>query len=72
MWDFSWVLRRNEDGLMNYFRMPFDNGAVEGISNKTKVVSHKAYGFQTAKSLTRNLYQCMAHLPLPKTVHRFA
>lgn len=72
MREFAWMLRRHQDDLMNYFRMPIHNGTVEGLNNKAKVISHKAYGFRTAKSYIRNLYHCMAELPLPKTVHTFA
>lgn len=72
MRDFAWMLRRRQDDLMNYFRMPIHNGTVEGLNNKAKVISHKAYGFRTAKNYIRNLYHCMAELPMPKTVHTFA
>lgn len=34
--------------LLNYFDAPIDNGIVEGLSNKVKVIIHKAYGFKTA------------------------
>ena len=69
--DFAWMLRRHEAGILNYFRMPIDNGTVEGLNNKAKLVIHRAYGFRTAKNYIRNLYHCMADLPLPKTVHTF-
>ena len=72
MREFAWMLRRHQDDLMNYFRMPIHNGTVEGLNNKAKVISHKAYDFRTAKSYIRNLCHCMAELPLPKTVHTFA
>ena len=72
MRDFAWMLRRHQDDLMNYFRLPIHNGTVEGLNNKAKVISHKAYGFRTAKTFIRNLYHCMADLPLPETVHTFA
>jgi transposase len=71
MREFAWMLRRHQTDLMNYFRMPIHNGTVEGLNNKAKVISHKAYGFRTAKSYIRNLYHCMAELPLPITVHTF-
>lgn len=71
MREFAWMLRRHQDDLMNYFRMPIHNGTVEGLNNRAKVISHKAYGFRTAKSYIRNLYHCMAGLSLPKTVHTF-
>jgi len=71
MRQFAWMLRRHEQGLMNYFKMPLHNGTVEGLNNKAKVISHKAYGFRTPKNYIRNLYHCMAGLPLPKTMHTF-
>ena len=69
--DFAWMLRRHEDDILNYFRMPIDNGTVEGLNNKAKLIIHKAYGFRTAKNYIRNLYNGMADLPLPQTVHTF-
>ena len=71
MRDFAWMLRRHQDDILNYFRMPIDNGTVEGLNNKAKIIIHKAYGFRTASTYIRNLYHCMADLPLPKTVHTF-
>lgn len=71
MRQFAWMLRRHEDGLMNYFEIPIHNGTVEGLNNKAKVISHRAYGFRTPKNYIRNLYHCMADLPLPKTMHTF-
>jgi len=50
MRDFAWMLRRHQQGLLNYFNMPIHNGTVEGPNNKAKVISHKAYGFRTAKN----------------------
>ena len=69
--DFAWMLRRHEADILNYFRMPIDNGTVEGLNNKAKLIIHRAYGFRTAANYIRNLYHCMADLPLPKTVHTF-
>jgi transposase len=40
MRDFAWMLRRHQDGLLNYFRMPINNAIVEGLNNKAKVISH--------------------------------
>jgi transposase len=69
--DFAWMLRRHEADILNYFRMPIDNGTVEGLNNKAKLVIHKAYGFRTAKNYIRNLYHCLGDLPMPTTVHTF-
>jgi len=69
--DFAWMLRRHERDILNYFRTPIDNGTVEGLNNKAKLIIHRAYGFRTAANYIRNLYHCMADLPLPQTVHTF-
>jgi transposase len=71
MREVAWMLRRHQDGLLSYFRMPVNNGIVEGLNNKAKVMSHKAYGFLTAQRYIQNLYHCMLDLPLPQNVHTF-
>ena len=71
MRDFAWMLRRHEENILNYFKMPINNGTVEGLNNKAKVISHRAYGFRSAKNYILNLYHCMAGLPEPKILHKF-
>jgi transposase len=71
MRDFAWMVRRHEENILTWFQMPIHNGTVEGLNNKAKVVSHKAYGFRTASNYIRNLYHCMSDLPEPPLVHRF-
>lgn len=71
MQEVSNLLRRHEENILTYFDMPISNGIVEGLNNKAKVISHRAYGFRTAKNFILNLYHCMADLALPTTLHRF-
>ena len=71
MRDFAWTLRRHEEDILNYFDVPISNGAVEGMNNKAKVVSHRCYGFRTAKTFITALYHCLGKLPEPRLVHRF-
>jgi transposase len=72
MQDFALLLKRHEENILTYFDMPISNGAVEGLNNKAKVISHRAYGFRSAKNYILNLYHCMGDLPMPITLHRFA
>ena len=65
------LLKRHETNIVTYFDMPISNGIVEGLNNKAKVISHRAYGFRTAKNFITNLYHCMGDLPMPTTLHRF-
>jgi len=71
MRDFAWLVRRHEENILSYFKMPIHNGSVEGLNNKAKVISHKAYGFRSARNYILNLYHCMADLPQPKLLHTF-
>jgi transposase len=68
---FAWMVRKHEEGILNYFKMRITNGTVEGLNNKAKMISHRAYGFRTPNTFIKNLYLCMADLPRPQTVHRF-
>ena len=65
------LIKRHEENILTYFDMPISNGIVEGLNNKAKVISHRAYGFRTAKNYILNLYHCMADLTMPTTLHRF-
>jgi len=69
--DFAWMLRRHEEGILGFFDERISNGAVEGMNNKAKVVSHRCYGFRTAKNYILALYHCLGNLPEPDLVHRF-
>jgi transposase len=71
MRDFAWLVRRHEENILTYFDQPINNGTVEGLNNKAKVISHRAYGFRSPQNYIRNLYLCMAGLPMPKLVHTF-
>ena len=71
MRDFAWMLRRHENGILSYFDERISNGAVEGMNNKAKVVSHRCYGFRTATTYITALYHCLGDLPEPELVHKF-
>lgn len=71
MRDFAWMLRRHQDGILAYFKLRIDNGAVEAMNNNAKQVSHRAHGFRTPATFATNLYHCLGKLPLPIPVHKF-
>lgn len=71
MRDFAWMLRRHQEDILNYFDLRIDNGAVEGMNNKAKIVSHRCYGFRTASTYITALYHCLGNLPELKLVHKF-
>lgn len=69
--DFAWMVRRHEEGILNYFKVPISNGIVEGLNNKAKVISHRAYGFRTVGTYKLVLYHCMGKLPRPVSSFKF-
>lgn len=71
MRDFAWMVRKHQDDVLNYFKVPIDNGAVEGLNNKAKAISHRAYGYRTAETFKLALYHGMGKLPEPQLTHKF-
>lgn len=71
MRDFAWMIRRHQGEILNYSDLAISNGAVEGLNNKAKVVSHRSYGFRKAATYITALYHCLGKLPRPPALHKF-
>jgi transposase len=67
------TVRNHREPLLNYFRArkAFSSGIVEGLNNKAKVTTRKAYGFRTFKMLELALYHVLGKLPEPTLTHSF-
>jgi transposase len=59
------MLRSHLDGILPWTRLRLSNGAVEGMNNKIKSISHRSFGFRSAKHFIAAIYHCCARLPLP-------
>jgi transposase len=59
------TLRIHLDGVLAWTRIRVTNGALEGMNNKIKVISHRAFGYRTPWAYIANIYHCCADLPLP-------
>jgi len=70
--DFAWTMRRHVEGILAWFDLRIDNGAVEAMNNNAKAISHRARGYRTAKAFTTSMLHCLGGLQLPEVVHRFA
>lgn len=71
MREFAWMIRRHQNDILNYFKVRIDNGAVEGLNNKAKSISHRAFGYRTAETFNLALYHGMGKLPMPQLTHKF-
>jgi len=62
---FVGMLRSHLDGVLAWTRTRLSNGAVEGMNNKIKSISHRSFGFRSAENFIAAIYHCCARLPLP-------
>ncbi len=68
------MLRTHRELLLNWFhakRWGVSLGAVEGLNNKARVTTKRAYGFRTYDLLELALYHTLGDLPEPKSTHEF-
>ena len=55
------------DGILNFVRYRLTNGPLEGMNNKIRLISHRAYGFKAAQTLAAMIFLCCTFpLPLPQ------
>ena len=60
------MLPSHLDGILPWTKLQFSNGAVEGMNNKIKSISHRSFGFRKAQYFIAAIYHCCARLPLPQ------
>ena len=67
------TLRRHRELILNWFRArgELSSGPVEGMNNKLKVITRRAYGFKTFKAAEVALYHGLGKLPVPEFTHKF-
>lgn len=67
------MLRSHRELILNWFRAKkqFSSGVVEGLNNKAKLTTKKAYGYKSFRTLEVALYHTLGELPEPKLSHYF-
>ena len=67
------MLRSHRSLILNWFRAKeqIALGAVEGLNNKAKVTTKKAYGFKSFEVIKLPLYHTLGDLPEPLPTHKF-
>ncbi len=71
MRDFAWLLRNHEAFILSWHDCPINNGAVEGLNNVAKAISHRSHGFRSASWFRTILLHCMGGLPTLEFTHKF-
>jgi transposase len=62
---FVGMLESHLDGILAWTNLRLSNGAVEGMNNKIKSISHRSFGFRSAENFIAAIYHCCARMPLP-------
>jgi transposase len=63
--DFAALVKRHWEGILAWTQLRISNGALEGMNNKIKLVSHRSFGFRNPENYMNAIYHCCANLPLP-------
>jgi len=73
MKDVARMLRGHRELLLNWFRAKkeFSAAVVEGMNNKAKLTTRKAYGFRSFRMLEVAPYHTLGELPEPEFTHEF-
>lgn len=62
---FARLVREHLDGILAWTRLRISNGALEGMNNKVKLVSHRSYGFRNDDRYIEAIYHNCGNLALP-------
>ncbi len=62
------TIRRYRDGILNAIRLGLNNGRLEGLNSRIRLISHRSFGFHSPWPLIALIYLCCArvHVPLPR------
>jgi transposase len=52
------TIQRHREGILAYVRTRLNNGRVEGLNGKARVITRRAFGFHSASSLIAMLFLC--------------
>jgi transposase len=63
------TIKKFRDGILAYVKTRLTNGLTEGLNNKTRLITRRAYGFHSAHALAAMIHLCCGGIvldpPLP-------
>lgn len=62
---FADLVRTHIDGILAWTSLRISNGMSEGLNNKVKLISHRAFGYRTPAHFITAIYHVCADLDLP-------
>jgi transposase len=58
------TIRKHKAGVLAAVDLNISNGRLEGLNSKVRLLSHRAYGFQSADALIATVYLCCAGIEI--------
>jgi transposase len=58
------TIRKHFEGILAYIKGRMSNGIVEGINNRMRMVTRRAFGFHSANALIALLFLCCGGIQL--------
>lgn len=59
------TIRRHQDGILAAIRLGLDNGRLEGLNSRIRLISHRSFGFHSPAPLIALIYLCCARVQVP-------
>jgi transposase len=59
------TIRRHRDGILNAIRLGLNNGRLEGLNSRIRLISHRSFGFHSASPLIALVYLCCTAIVIP-------
>jgi transposase len=56
------TIRRHHDGILNAIRLGLNNGRLEGLNSRIRLISHRSFGFHSADPLIALVYLCCTRI----------
>jgi transposase len=59
------TVRRHRDGILAAIRLGLNNGRLEGLNSRIRLISHRSFGFHSASPLIALVYLCCTRIVIP-------
>jgi transposase len=59
------TIRRHYAGILNAIRLGLNNGRLEGLNSRIRLISHRSFGFHTPTPLIALIYLCCSGIVIP-------
>jgi transposase len=59
------TIRKHRDGILNAIRLGLNNGRLEGLNSRIRLISHRSFGFHSASPLIALVYLCCTGIVIP-------